>query len=138
MARADICGALSVDVARSFAARARHSRRAQAQSFKEQSDAALAAHEQALGEARGRAQALATERRERATAAAETRRNEIEAKLSTHIAEAEKTIAQKRADAMTNVRGIAADAAAAIIERLIGKSPTREQVSEALDVVMKS
>jgi F-type H+-transporting ATPase subunit b len=111
---------------------------AQAQSFKEQSDAALAAHEQALGEARGRAQALANERRERATAAAETRRKEVEAKLSRHIAEAEKTIAQKRAAAMTNVRSIAADAAAAIIERLIGKSPTPEQISEAVDTVMKS
>src|SRR5947207_13366779 len=47
---------------------------AQAQNFKDQSDAALAAHEQALREARGRAQALAGERRQRATAAAETRR----------------------------------------------------------------
>jgi F-type H+-transporting ATPase subunit b len=110
---------------------------AQAQSFKEQSDAALAAHEQALSEARGNAQALATERREKAAAAAEARRKEVEAKLNAHIAEAEKSIAQRRAAAMANVRGIAGEAASAIIERLIGKAPNAQQVDEAVTTILK-
>ena len=75
---------------------------AQAQSFKEQSDAALAAHEQALSEARGSAQALAAERREKAAATAEARRKEVETRLNAHVAEAEKSIAQRRAAAMAN------------------------------------
>jgi F-type H+-transporting ATPase subunit b len=110
---------------------------AQAQQFKEQSDAALAAHEQALSEARARAQALASERREKAAAVAEARRKEVETKLNAHIAEAEKTIAQKQAAAMANVRSIAGEAAAAIIERLIGKAPSGQQVDEALNTVLK-
>jgi F-type H+-transporting ATPase subunit b len=110
---------------------------AQAQQFKEQSDAAVAAHAQALSEARGQAQALAGERREKAAAAAEARRKEVETKLNAHVAEAEKTIAQKRTAAMTNVRSIAGEAAAAIIERLIGKAPSGRQVDEALNSVLK-
>jgi F-type H+-transporting ATPase subunit b len=110
----------------------------QAQALKEQSDAALAAHEQALNEARARAQALANERRERAVAAAEVRRREVEAKLNAHIGEAERSIAEKRTAAMVNVRGIAAEAATAIVERLTGKAPTSEQVSEAVSTVFKT
>jgi len=110
---------------------------AQAQSFKEQSDAALAAHEQALSEARGSAQTLAAERREKAAATAEARRKEVEARLNAHVAEAEKSIAQRRAAAMANVRGIAGEAASAIIERLIGKAPNAQQLDEAVTTVLK-
>src|SRR5215471_12090912 len=73
---------------------------AEAQRLKGESDAAIAAHEKALAEARGRAQALANETRERAAAAAEARRKDVEAKLAVHIAEAEKAIAATRAAAM--------------------------------------
>src|SRR6267378_963931 len=66
---------------------------AEAQRLKEASDAAIAAHEKALPEARGRAQTLANETREKAAAAAELRRKEVDAKLGAHIAEAEKIIA---------------------------------------------
>jgi F-type H+-transporting ATPase subunit b len=110
---------------------------AQAQTFKEQSDAAHAAHQQALSEARGRAQTLANERREQASAEAEARRKDVEANLNAHIAEAEKSIAQKRAAVMGNVRGIASDAAYAIIERLIGKAPSSQEVSAAVNSVVR-
>jgi F-type H+-transporting ATPase subunit b len=110
---------------------------AQAQTFKEQSDAALAAHEQALSEARGQAQTLANERRGQAAAAAEARRKEVEAQLNAHIAEAEKSIGEKRAAVMGNVRSIAGEAAAAIIERLIGMAPSRQEVSAAVNSVVK-
>ena len=96
---------------------------AEAQRFKESSDAAIAAHEKALAEARGRAQTLANETREKAAAAAEARRKELDAKLNAHIAEAEKAIAATRTSAMTNVRGIASEAATAIVERLTGIAP---------------
>jgi F-type H+-transporting ATPase subunit b len=110
---------------------------AEAQRLKEASDAAIAAHEKALAEARGRAQTLANETREKAAAAAELRRKEVDAKLGAHIAEAEKTIAATRAGAMTNVRGIASEAAAAIVERLAGVSPRSQEVAEAVGDVLK-
>jgi F-type H+-transporting ATPase subunit b len=110
---------------------------AEAQRFKDASDAAIAAHEKALAEARGRAQALANETCAKATAAAEARRKEVDAKLHAHIAEAEKTIAGTRSAAMGNVRSIASEAAGAIVERLIGIAPASEDVAEAVSNVLK-
>src|SRR5215467_6910442 len=83
----------------------------EANRLKGESDAAIAAHEKALAEARGRAQALANETREKAAAAAETRRKEVDAQLGTRIADAEKSIAATRSAAMANVHGIASDTA---------------------------
>ncbi len=105
---------------------------AQAQRLKGESDAAIAAHERALAEARARAIALAAETRERAAAAAAARRKEVDAGLNARIAEAEKTIAATRAAAMANVRGIASEAAAAIVERLTGAVPTSHEVADAV------
>jgi F-type H+-transporting ATPase subunit b len=110
---------------------------AEAQRFKDASDAAIAAHEKALAEARGRAQALANETRAKAAAAAEARRKEVDAKLHAHIAEAEKTIAGTRSAAMGNVRSIASEAAGAIVERLTGIAPASEDVAEAVSNVLK-
>jgi F-type H+-transporting ATPase subunit b len=110
---------------------------AQAQRLEGLSDAAIAAHEKALNEARGRAQTLANETRANAAAAAEARRREVDAKLNLHVAEAEKAIAATRSAAMTNVRGIASDAASAIVERLIGTTPASQETAEAVNAVLK-
>src|SRR5713226_2393340 len=110
---------------------------AQAQRLKGESDAAIAAHEKALSEARNRAQTLANETRAKASAAAEARRREVDAKLHAHIAEAEKTIAEKRLAAMGNVRNIASEAAGAIVERLTGISPASEEVAQAISQALK-
>jgi F-type H+-transporting ATPase subunit b len=109
---------------------------AEAQRFKGESDAAIAAYEKALTEARGRAQALANETRVKAAAAAAARRKEVEGKLNARIAEAEKTIAATRSSAMANVRGIASDAAAAIVERLTGTAPSSKEVADAVGNVL--
>src|SRR5471030_1382855 len=97
---------------------------AEANRLKEQSDAALKAYEKSLADARGRAQALANETREKLNAEAEVRRKALESQLNARLAEAEKTIAATKTAAMSNVRGIAVDTAAAIVERLIGTSPS--------------
>jgi F-type H+-transporting ATPase subunit b len=110
---------------------------AQAQRLKSESDAEIAAHENALNEARNRAQMLANERRARASAEAEVRRKQVDAKLSHHISEAERAIAATRSAAMTNVRGIASETASAIVERLIGAAPPRQTVDDAVDAVLK-
>ncbi len=110
---------------------------ADAQGLKDQSDAAIAAYEKALAEARGRAQALANETREKQAAEAEAHRKTLDTKLNAHIADAEKTIAASRSAAMANVRSIAADAASAIVERLTGAAPTSGDVSAAVGDVLK-
>jgi F-type H+-transporting ATPase subunit b len=110
---------------------------AEAQRLKGESDGAIAAYERALADARGRAQALANETRERAAADAETRRKQIDAKLNTRIADAEKTIATTRSSAMSNVHGIAAEAAVAIVERLTGIAPAQPDVVDAVGGALK-
>jgi len=108
-----------------------------AKSLKDQSDAALAAYEKSLADARNRAQALANEAREQQATAAETARKNLDAKLNAQIASAEQTIAGRKAAAMGNVQGIATDAAAAIVERLIGARPGGREVEAAVADVLK-
>jgi F-type H+-transporting ATPase subunit b len=110
---------------------------AEAQRMKGESDAAIAAYERALADARGRAQALANETRERAAADAAARRKQIDTKLNSRIADAEKTIATTRSSAMANVSSIAAEAASAIVERLTGIAPVQREVSDAVGGALK-
>jgi F-type H+-transporting ATPase subunit b len=110
---------------------------AQAQKLKDESDAALKAYESELAAARTRAQAIGNETREKLSAEAEATRKAIEGRLSVKLADAEKTIASTRAAAMTNVRGIASDAATAIVQQLTGATPDRKVVDGAVEASMK-
>ena len=110
---------------------------AEAARFKGDSDAAVAAYEKALADARTRAQAIATETRERQAAEADKRRKTLEDELNVKLADAEKTIATTKQAAMSNVRTIAEDAARAIVERLIGEAPNEKTVSAAVADVLK-
>jgi len=105
---------------------------ASANNFKERADAAHAAYEKALADARSRAQAIANTTREQQAAAAEETNKRLEAQLHERLAAAEKSIAATRGAAMGNVGAIAADTAAAIVERLIGKAPAAHEVTAAL------
>ena len=109
---------------------------AAAQHLKDQSDAAIAAHEKVRNEARARAQALANETRAKASAAAAARRKEVDAKLNLQVIEAEKTIAGTRAGAMRNVLGIAGEVTGAIVERLTGTAPARGEVERAVQAAL--
>jgi F-type H+-transporting ATPase subunit b len=108
-----------------------------ARRLKEESDAAIAAYEKSLADARGRAQSLANETREKNAAEAETRRKELDATLNARLADAEKAIAAQRSAAMTQINGVAAEAAMAIVERLIGQAPDKQQVAGAVAAALK-
>jgi F-type H+-transporting ATPase subunit b len=110
---------------------------ADAQKLKDQSDAALKSYESELAAARSRAQAIGAETREKLNTASEAERKALEGKLSLKLAEAEKTIASTREAAMSNVRGIAADAASAIVQRLAGVQPDAQSVNSAVDASLK-
>ena len=110
---------------------------AAAQKLKDESDSALKAYESELAAARTRAQAISSETREKLNAASEIERKKLEDSLSVKLAEAEKTIAATRESAMSNVRGIAADAAAAIVQRLTGVMPDGKIVGSAVDASLK-
>jgi F-type H+-transporting ATPase subunit b len=110
---------------------------AEAQRLKDESDSALKAYESELAAARSRAQAIGAETREKLNAASEAERKKLEERLSLKLADAEKTIASTREKAMGNVRGIAADAAAAIVQRLTGVVPDGTSVNRAVDASLK-
>ncbi len=108
-----------------------------AQDFKDQSDAALAAYEKALADARGRAQSIANGMREKQAADSEAASKKLEAELHEKLAAAEQSIAATRASAMGNVGSIATDAASAIVQRLIGKTPADHEVAAAVGDALK-
>ena len=110
---------------------------AEAQKLKDESDAALKAYEADLAAARTRAQSIGNETREKLNAASEAERKALEDKLTVKLADAEKTIAATRESAMSNVRGIAADAASAIVQRLTGVTPDGKAVASAVDASFK-
>ena len=110
---------------------------AAAQRLKGESEAALAAYEKSLADARNRAQTIAGETRDKLNAAAEERRKALEAELNVKLADAETQIAKTKSDAMANVRGIAVDAAAAIVERLTGAAAPAPAVTAAVDDALK-
>ena len=110
---------------------------AQAQKFKDESDAALAAYEKELADARARAQAIGAETREKLAAQSEADRKSLEDSLATKLAEAEKTIAQTRQTAMSNVGAIASEATTAIVQRLTGAQPDARAVESAVNASIK-
>jgi F-type H+-transporting ATPase subunit b len=110
---------------------------AEANRLKEESDAAIAAYEKSLAEARGRAQGLANQTREKYAAEAAAARKALDETLNARIAQSERIIAGRREAAMANVQGIAVEAAAAIVERLIGTTPAGADVASAVAASLK-
>jgi F-type H+-transporting ATPase subunit b len=105
---------------------------AAAERLKEQSNAAHAAYDKALADARSRAQAIASLTREQQASAAAAAQKRLDAALHEKLAAAEQSIAATRTAAMGSVHAIAADTAAAIVERLIGQAPAAREVAAAL------
>ena len=105
---------------------------AAADQLKERSNAANAAYEKALADARSRAQAIAGATREQQACETDDLHKRLEAQLRDRMVAAEQLIAKSRGAAMTNVRSIAAEIASAIVERLIGQRPRDEDIAAAL------
>jgi F-type H+-transporting ATPase subunit b len=104
--------------------------------MKEAADAAIASYEKSLADARAKAQTIAAQTRDKIAAEAEARRKEVEANLHVKLAAAEQTIQATRTAAMSNVQGIAKDAAIAIVVQLIGKAPAEEAAAAAVKAVL--
>jgi F-type H+-transporting ATPase subunit b len=105
---------------------------AAASRMKDEADAAIAAYEKALADARSRAQALAAEARDKFNREAEAERTATEGTLNARLAAADQTIAATKAAAMANVHAIAEDTAIAIVARLVGVTPSREVAAAAV------
>jgi F-type H+-transporting ATPase subunit b len=110
---------------------------AEAERAKVESDAALKAYEAELATARANAQAIGSDIRDKLNKQADDERKTLEGQLAARLADAEKSIAATRATAMGNVRSIATDAAAAIVQRLAGIAPDAKAVELAVEATLK-
>ena len=105
---------------------------AKAENLKVETQQALATYEQALGDARAKAGALGKEMHARLAAEIDKERAKVDAEIADKLAAAEARIAQSKARAMAGVGEIAGDTAGAIVARLLGKEPSKDDVQRAL------
>ena len=106
-----------------------------AEQLRKDAAGALAGYEAALAGARGRAGAMADENRKRTAAEIEKLSAAADAQTQTTLAEAEQRIYATRKTAAGHVQHVASEAAADIVERLIGE---RVSASDALRAVQSS
>lgn len=100
--------------------------------MKEEADAALAAYEQELAEARRKAGAIAQEARDSAKAEAEAEQRRVEEALEARLEEAEARIAEIKAAALSEVDTIAEETAQAIVAELVGGSVDKRTLAAAV------
>jgi F-type H+-transporting ATPase subunit b len=106
-----------------------------AESKRKEAAGALAGYESALAAARSRALQLADENKKRTVAEVETMKAQADSTAQASMSDAEKRIAGERAKAVGGVRAAAADAAADIVERLLGTPVSREDAANAVAAV---
>ena len=97
-----------------------------------QATAAGTAYDARLADAKANAQALAQKTHEELLAADEAKRHALEEEINGRMAEAERQIGDTKARAMSNVEGIARDAASAIVEHLTGKPADPQAIAAAI------
>lgn len=108
----------------------------EANKHKAESQAAQAAYEKALHEARSKANTIAGETRDRLNAESDANRKALEAELNAKLVTAEQRIATTKTEAMTHVRGIAVDTAHVIVSTLIGANAAKADVEKAVDTAL--
>jgi F-type H+-transporting ATPase subunit b len=105
---------------------------ARAQALKDETEAAVAAYEKALADARGKAQGIGAETRARMTAEIDSERAALEKTLAVKTAEAEAKIAAAKAKAMQDVGAVAAETAAEIVSELTGVAVSKDSAARAV------
>ena len=107
---------------------------AEAGRLKDETDAAIAAYEAALAEARQNAHGIGQAARDKAKAESDQNRAAIEGDLERRMGEAETRIAEVKDRALAEVDTIARDTAEAIVEALLGPGSARQsEVAAAVD-----
>ena len=109
---------------------------ADAQRAKDASDAAVAAHEQALAEARQNAHGIAQKARDEAKGEIAADRNRIESELNAKLAAAEGEIAKVKTRALGEVDAIARDAVETMVEVLVGARVGKDTIASAVQAAM--
>ena len=107
----------------------------EANRLREESDAAHAAYEQELADAKGRAHTIAQEARDKAKAELDAKRTAVEADLADKVAEAEKRIAGIKTKAMAEVDAIAGDTTEVLVSELFKGKVSKAEIKSAVAAV---
>jgi F-type H+-transporting ATPase subunit b len=107
-----------------------------ADQLKREAEAAHQSYETALAQAKAEAHRIAQDTRDRLAEETARLKADLDARLDEQTSAAEASIATAKAQALGNVRGLAGDAASAVIERLLGAAPAPEKVSAIVEAVM--
>ncbi|MEO1701144.1 MAG: F0F1 ATP synthase subunit B [Pseudomonadota bacterium] len=105
---------------------------AKAQDLSDETNAAIAAYEQDLATAKVNAGEIGQKARDKAKAEADAEREKVDDDLAAKLAEAEARIADIRARAMGEVGTIAESTAAELVEKLVGISVSKADMTKAL------
>lgn len=100
--------------------------------MKDEADAAMAAYEQELAQAKSRAGEIGQQARDAAKADAEAERRRVEAELEVKLEEAETRIASIKRSALKDVGTIAEETAGTIVQELVGGKPDRAAIAAAV------
>jgi F-type H+-transporting ATPase subunit b len=106
---------------------------ARAAQLKSEAEAANAAYQKTLAEARAQAQSTIKETSDRLAADAAERQRALAAALAEQIAAAEHRIAATKEQALAEVRGIAVDVGRSVVEKLTGAAPDAAKMAAAVD-----
>jgi F-type H+-transporting ATPase subunit b len=104
----------------------------EARALRDQAEAEARAAEAEMADARSRASKTAADAKAKAAAEAAERQQALEVELGAKLSQAEASIRASRDQAMSQVKGIAAEAAAAITEKLTGEAASPADVEAAL------
>lgn len=111
-----------------------HGRAAQ---LKAETEAAIQAHERVLAEARSQAHAIMASAGDDIARLVQTRTKEVTERLAAQIKGGEERITMARDAALGQVRDIAADAAQAMVDRLVGISINGAGIADAVGTTLK-
>jgi F-type H+-transporting ATPase subunit b len=101
--------------------------------LKSEAEAASAAYQKALADARAQAQATIKATTDRMAAEAAERQRVLAAELTAQIEAAERRIVASKEEALAEVRGVAVDVGRAVVEKLIGSAPEIARMTAAVD-----
>ena len=109
-----------------------------AEEFKKEAETALKSYQASIEEAHSEAQAILVEANTLLAEEFNSREAEMVKDLSKRISESEKNISDTVDNAIEKIRDTATEVAASAVERLTGDSPSLDEVTAAVDTVIKN
>ena len=106
---------------------------ARAAQLKSEAQAANAAYQKALSDARAQAMATIKATADRMAAEAAERQRALAAELTAQIAVAEQRIVESKEQALADIRGVAVDVGRSVVEKLTGSAPDVARMTAAVD-----